>query len=1086
MCAQTLVGQIASFPHTQSFEQVFITGTDVEFIADWQGNTIATSNRIFQGSAPRSGNHSLNIIPISSFSGEILISLDLTALQGASITFFAYSQQNSASATRPALLSFSTSIDGGLTYSDDVQIGDETTFPNNNLTTYQEYEYELPSAAANEANVIVKMVVKRGPGSGAAAELIMDDFTIQEKRPSLQVEQLTFVNPTELEVRFNQAVEKASAEKTVHYSMNYGFGRPLSAERNDADPAKIRLLYDKPFYNNTYELTLDSIFNIDRSSLLNNTSISEKHVIQTFKNQLMINEIYADPMGTAPPDPIVLPSSSTAEYVELYNATDEAIEITDFSLSGGIIQNHTIEAKDYVILTAPRNVSTYQAFGRTAAVSGWNTLTNSGESLTLYDQLGNPIDSLHYNTLWYKNDAKAEGGWSLERINPIHPCSGPDNWNASIDNQGGTPGAINSIFDDLPDEAPPEVLSFKILTDSTFLIDFNEYLDESTAIPSNFEILPTIRIKKVTLSESGTQITIHTEAAIMKGSIYQLSMQGIKDCSGNAMARFSFELAVGRTPNPYELIITEIMANPEPAVGLPESEYLEIYNNTTDLLSIKNMIYADALRSTQLPNRLIRPGEYLVLVPIGNIDQFDANAIGLSKWPSINNREETVRLFNEKGTLIHEVSFKDSWYRSSLRSDGGYSLEMIDLNFPCVEEFNWIASSSPSGGTPGMSNASNGKNPDHYGPKINSAFIVNSTTLHLLYSEKLNLNSIDLSDFTIENGPPFIGIKIDETSKTIELYLAEDLAENTVYLLKVENIADCSGNLIDKQNNEIELVVPGVPETQDVLINEILFNPRSGSSRFVELYNHSAKYLNLKNWTLFTQNAEKVLANQDLFLSPFSFLVITDDIEDVVAQYPGAQSETFVELSAMPSMRSDSGTIGLRSPDKIVIDQLFYEENFQSPLLSNLKGVSLERISLDIKTNNPENWHSASEVHNYGTPGYANSQSRSTPVSDNTLVIDPPVITPNLPGIANFATLNFTFKNTGNVLNIFVYDASGRLIKRIAQNSLIGTSGFYTWDGTTDEQTRARIGYYMVLVEIINPNGSVIYLKDKIAVAGRF
>ena len=61
------------------------------------------------------------------------------------------------------------------------------------------------------------------------------------------------------------------------------------------------------------------------------------------------------------------------------------------------------------------------------------------------------------------------------------------------------------------------------------------------------------------------------------GILYELKIKGVKDCSANEILPTSMPFGKGKIPDYEEVIITEIMADPSPSAGLPESEYIEIY-----------------------------------------------------------------------------------------------------------------------------------------------------------------------------------------------------------------------------------------------------------------------------------------------------------------------------------------------------------------------------------------------------------------------------------------------------------------------------------------------------------------------------
>ena len=80
--------------------------------------------------------------------------------------------------------------------------------------------------------------------------------------------------------------------------------------------------------------------------------------------------------------------------------------------------------------------------------------------------------------------------------------------------------------------------------------------------------------------------------------------------------------------------------------------------------------------------------------------------------------------------------------------------------------------------------------------------------------------------------------------------LVHEIQPGIVYSINAENLYDCAGNLIQKEEVTPEFGLPEDADSLDVLVNEILFNPRPTGIDFVEIINASEKFINLKNWSL--------------------------------------------------------------------------------------------------------------------------------------------------------------------------------------------------------------------------------------------
>ena len=110
-------------------------------------------------------------------------------------------------------------------------------------------------------------------------------------------------------------------------------------------------------------------------------------------------------------------------------------------------------------------------------VSNFPSLNNSSDVLILKDANNVTVDSVNYSDDWYRDEEKNKGGWTLELIDPQNLCSENENWIASENSKGGSPGEQNSVFANKPDLTGPQLLSVIPLTSTLIQLKFDEKLE---------------------------------------------------------------------------------------------------------------------------------------------------------------------------------------------------------------------------------------------------------------------------------------------------------------------------------------------------------------------------------------------------------------------------------------------------------------------------------------------------------------------------------------------------------------------------------------------------------------------------------
>ncbi|WP_435357639.1 lamin tail domain-containing protein [Emticicia sp. SJ17W-69] len=541
--------------------------------------------------------------------------------------------------------------------------------------------------------------------------------------------------------------------------------------------------------------------------------------------------------------------------------------------------------------------------------------------------------------------------------------------------------------------------------------------------------------------------------------------------------------------NVNELIISEIMADPTPSRGLPEKEYIELYNRTDKAIDLNKFKLTYGSTTVVFPSFMLAAKSYAIVTNKTSEKEFQnfGNVIGLSSF-SLLNTGTTLTLRNDKNKTIFSVTYSDKWYEKG--KDQGFSLEIIDVNYPCVEEGNWTSSTATLQGTPAKENSVKANKPDLTQPALLRFEVTNSSAIKLIFSEKLDsLSSVSINAYLFDKSLKINKIAIESPQNTnVNLTLNAPFQENTIYNLSIKNISDCSGNVLTTAQIALGNIKPA--DSGNVVLNEILFNPRSGGEDFVEIYNRSEKIISLKNWSLANVDATgkvaniKTITSNDFVLQPKQFLVLTRNAKTVQSQYFKAVKNNFLEMSSLPSFPDDAGSVVLLNDAKKVFDRFDYAETFHHPLIDDKTGVSLEKVNFNVASSEKKNWRSAAASEGYATPGYTNSQG-ILDIQETVFKIEPEVFTPDGDGQDEVTNLKFQLDQNGFAANVSIFDVNGRKIKQLSQNQLLSVNGELEWDGKNDGNEVVSVGYYIMLVELFNPAGEKKEFKGKVVVGSK-
>lgn len=805
---------------------------------------------------------------------------------------------------------------------------------------------------------------------------------------------------------------------------------------------------------------------------------------------IVINEIMADP------SPVVgLPEK---EFVEIYNRSNQAIDLTgwtikDASTTKGTLPASTIEPGAYAIICKSADASLFSPFGQVIIASTLPSLNNDADSIILRNAQGELIDMVYYKDSWYGTTVKKEGGYTLELINPSLICSDATNWIGSNATIGGTPGTANSVLSNIPDITPPSILSYAVTSSNTILLTFSEAIDIITAENPNLYLFsPKINIQQVTFGTDKKSAVLTLAENIEAGISYELKIFGISDCEGNSMAEKTFTILLGETPGFNDLLITEIMADPNPPILLPDNEYIEIYNRTDKAIDLKGLTFGSGSRTVILPEAQLLPKEYAVITSIDFIEQYPTaqKIIGVSGFPTLTNSGADLILKNSKGELIYQITYSDSWYASTSKKEGGWSLEMIDLSQPCAGRENWKEAQAKEGGTPGLPNSVQGTITEALPLKPVSISYLSNNVIQVLFNGKINLSQLNNYQVNINPNLPINSIvPILPSADKIEISFQDIIPNSQLYEITISGFYDCAGNIIEPTT--LKFGVPDSVSHGDFVINEILYDPKSGGEDFVELINVSHKILSLSELILTREDAitGDIISNVNLkdnykLLLPNDYIVLSGKGESIRGQYTTPGPGVFADVSGFPNFVSDGGGVGIYNQKYEAIDRVTYTPKMHFKLLDITKGVSLERVNPKAPSNEKSNWNSAAISIGGATPGYQNSQYlQAVPKGD--LSVSPEVFSPDNDGIDDLLGINYELDKTGFVGTINIYTIEGIPVRKLFSQETLAQQGFVTWDGLDDNGKKARVGIYVVVLEIFDLDGNKDMLRAKCVVAAR-
>jgi hypothetical protein len=305
----------------------------------------------------------------------------------------------------------------------------------------------------------------------------------------------------------------------------------------------------------------------------------------------------------------------------------------------------------------------------------------------------------------------------------------------------------------------------------------------------------------------------------------------------------------------------------------------------------------------------------------------------------------------------------------------------------------------------------------------------------------------------------------------------------------IKNSCDSSNWVISlsggKSTPGMENSVLSLPEGRinDLVINEIMFDPLPGNNEFIEFINLKKDSLNIGGWSIEDQHGNKYrLSDSGFVIPPDAYFVLAAD-SNVIAgynlsdyNYKNVLNETNMGLTA-------DELILLKDIRGYIIDSVYYSDKWHNKNYVNTKGRSLERINPGLGSNDRYNW--STSVDPLGaTPGRRNSIFVINEKKSSGLSVSPNPFSPDNDGFEDCTIINYTLSIPVSQINVKVFDSRGRLVRTLSNNMASGHSGSIVFDGYGDDRIPLRMGIYILYLEALNSTtGQDEILKSTVVVA---
>lgn len=272
-----------------------------------------------------------------------------------------------------------------------------------------------------------------------------------------------------------------------------------------------------------------------------------------------------------------------------------------------------------------------------------------------------------------------------------------------------------------------------------------------------------------------------------------------------------------------------------------------------------------------------------------------------------------------------------------------------------------------------------------------------------------------------------------------------------------------------------------IPEKGDLLINEILYEAVPADAEYLELYNSGNKNIALCEIYIGKRDragsliAVKPVAKSEAVLKPGALVWICFNPEAVVMAYSCHNMKNCVVLPVKLAYADDGGVVVVLNRDREIVDEVAYGKFLHHPMVRQTKGVALEKGWGNTGIQGEGKWTSAAgdAENGFGSPGMPNRAGKTLSGRNGGEFMKcvPEVFTPDGDGLEDELEIKISVPDREFVVQLSVYDARGRCVRKIADRFPVYSGIGFCWDGTSGDGCLLPAGIYVIYGCILYSDG---------------